>query len=60
MEAVRRDPEKCTVNPTTWSLTVVSLLYQRPIYSGNYAGGGGGGGGGSVCRYWQFTFLLKN
>lgn len=46
MEGVRRDPEKCTLNPTTWSLTVVDdyvymcLLYQRPIYSGHYSGGG--------------------
>lgn len=43
MEGVRRDPEKCTLNPTTWSLTVVDdyvymcLLYQRPIYSGHYS-----------------------
>lgn len=49
MEGVRRDPEKCTFNPATWSLTVVDdyvymcLLYQRPIYSGNYSRRGGGG-----------------
>lgn len=51
MEGVRRDPEKCSLNPTTWSLTVVNdyvymcLLYQRPIYSGNYSRGVGGSTG---------------
>lgn len=53
MEGVRRDPEKCTLNPTTWSLTVVDdyvymcLLYQRLIYSGHYSGGGGSTGVGN-------------
>lgn len=54
MEGVRRDPEKCTFNPATWSLTVVDdyvymcLLYQSPIYSGNYSRRGGGGGSTGV------------
>lgn len=46
MEGVRRDPEKCTFNPTTWSLTVVDdyVLYvfalstpnlQRKLFGGS-------------------------
>lgn len=64
MEAVRRDPEKCTVNPTTWSLTVVndSVSYVFAVSTSNLQWKlcwWWWGGGGSVCRYWQFTFLLK-
>lgn len=37
MEAVRRDPKKCTVNPTTWSLTVVndSVSYVFAVSTSN-------------------------
>lgn len=52
MEGVRRDPEKCTFNPTTWSLTVVDdyVLYVFALSTPNLQrklfGGGGGGSTG--------------
>lgn len=60
MEGVRRDPEKCTFNPTTWSLTVVDdyVLYvfalstpnlQRKLF-----------GGGVVLPVLEIQFFLVN
>lgn len=54
MEGVRRDPEKCTFNPTTWSLTVVDdyVLYVFALSTPNlqrklFAEGGGSTGVGN-------------
>lgn len=35
------------------------LLYQRPIYSGNYSGGGGGGGGGECLPILAIHIFIK-
>lgn len=50
MEGVRRDPEKCTFNPTTWSLTVVDdyVLYVFALSTPNLQRKLFGGGGGST------------
>lgn len=55
MEGVRRDPEKCTFNPTTWSLTVVDdyVLYVFALSTPNlqrklFGGGGSTGVGNSI------------
>lgn len=50
MEGVRRDPEKCTFNPTTWSLTVVDdyVLYMFALSTPNLQRKLFGGGGCST------------
>lgn len=61
MEGVRRDPEKCTFNPTTWSLTVVDdyVLYVFALSTPNLQRKLFGGGGVLPVLEIQFFWLIN-